>query len=255
MKLLLVEDGRVNQMVSIKLLEARGHRVTLANHGREALDILEKSRFDAILMDVQMPEMNGYEATAAIRRREEGTGRHVPIIAMTANAMKGDREQCLAAGMDDYIAKPVQSDELYETVEKYANLKPRRETSRWGPWQPAAGPGAEAPAFDPEGFRKSIGHINLMRELIQIFFEDSPRLLTDAQHALDAKDAEALHEAIHALKGMVGNYSAAPAFQAICVLTETTRAGNLDNAPAQLDAVLKEMARLSAALEEFRKTV
>jgi len=112
MKLLLAEDGRVNQLVAIKLLEDRGHQVTLASNGREALAILANQTFDAILMDIQMPEMNGLEATLAIRQDEIGTGVHVPIIAMTANAMKGDREQCLAAGMDDYIAKPIHPTQL-----------------------------------------------------------------------------------------------------------------------------------------------
>jgi CheY-like chemotaxis protein len=99
MKLLLAEDGSVNQMVATKMLEERGHEVTLAENGTEALDILETQSFDVVLMDVQMPVMNGFDATVAIREKEKGTGNHLPIIAMTANAMKGDREACLAAGM------------------------------------------------------------------------------------------------------------------------------------------------------------
>ena len=120
MKVLLAEDGRVNQMVATNLLEDRGHSVVLADDGQIAVDIHEKETLDAILMDVQMPHLDGYAATRVIRKREETTGKHVPIIAMTANAMKGDREKCLEAGMDDYVPKPVRSKELFSVLEKYA---------------------------------------------------------------------------------------------------------------------------------------
>jgi len=121
LRVLLAEDGLVNQRVAVGLLEKRGHEVVLATNGREAVAALEKDSFDVVLMDIQMPEMDGYEATAAIREKEQQTGEHMPIIAMTAAAMKGDREECLAAGMDGYIAKPVNADQLFETLERYAS--------------------------------------------------------------------------------------------------------------------------------------
>jgi len=253
MNLLLVEDGRVNQMVAIRLLEDRGHSVTLANNGREALDLLSKASFDAILMDVQMPEMNGYEATAAIRLREAETGGHVPIIAMTANAMKGDREQCFAAGMDDYISKPVLPARLYAIVEKYAAPGPARQSPAPSRRQPPKVQVDDSGPFDAEEFQASIGDPALMRELIRVFFEDSQRLLADARQALGRNDAEAVHHAAHSLKGMVGNYSAAPAFHAVSALTQSTRAGNLDQAADHLERAAEEMSRLSAALERFLK--
>ncbi len=117
MKVLLAEDGRVNQMVATKLLEDRGHSVVIAENGVTAVELYEQGGFDAILMDVQMPEMDGFEATKVIREREKETGVHIPIIAMTANAMKGDREACLEVGMDDYVAKPVRSKDLFAAVE------------------------------------------------------------------------------------------------------------------------------------------
>jgi CheY-like chemotaxis protein len=106
----------VNQTVAVHLLEKRGHRVAVAATGREAVETEAREPFDLILMDVQMPEMDGLEATAAIRERERPTGRHVPILAMTAHAMKGDREQCLAAGMDGYVTKPVRPEELWAAI-------------------------------------------------------------------------------------------------------------------------------------------
>ncbi len=124
LRILLAEDNPVNQRLALKLLEKRGHTVLVANNGREALEVLERARwegFDAVLMDVQMPEMDGLEATANIRARERATGRHLPIIAMTAHAMKGDRERCLEAGMDGYVSKPVRAADLLEEIER---LKP-----------------------------------------------------------------------------------------------------------------------------------
>ncbi len=116
LRILLAEDNATNQRHAVRLLEKRGHVVTVAGNGRETLEALERERFDLILMDVQMPEMDGFEATAAIRARELSTGGHIPIVAITAHAMKGDRERCLAAGMDDYASKPIRAEELFETI-------------------------------------------------------------------------------------------------------------------------------------------
>lgn len=118
LKLLLAEDGHVNQLVATRLLEDRGHQVVLANNGRKAIEALSREAFDAVLMDVQMPELDGYEATRAIRLSEKETGAHIPIIAMTANAMSGDREKCLESGMDDYIAKPVRIEDLMVVLKR-----------------------------------------------------------------------------------------------------------------------------------------
>jgi CheY-like chemotaxis protein len=119
LRVLVVEDNPVNQRLASRLLEKRGHRVTVTANGREAVESVEKQTFDLILMDVQMPEMDGFEATAVIRNREKHNGGHVPIIALTAHAMKGDRERCLAEGMDGYLTKPIRSQELDEVLETY----------------------------------------------------------------------------------------------------------------------------------------
>jgi len=116
LRILLAEDNRVNQYFALRLLQKRGYEVVLVGSGREVLAALEKQTFDLILMDVQMPEMDGFEATTAIREKEKATGTHVPIVAMTAHAMAGDRERCLAAGMDNYVSKPIRSQELFAAI-------------------------------------------------------------------------------------------------------------------------------------------
>jgi signal transduction histidine kinase/CheY-like chemotaxis protein len=128
LRVLLAEDNAVNQKIACRFLEKEGHHVTLASHGRQALAAIERENFDVVLMDVQMPEMDGFEATAAIRAQERDSGKHLPIIAMTAHAMAGDRERCLAAGMDNYIAKPMSACELVELLEEFSGAA-REEAS------------------------------------------------------------------------------------------------------------------------------
>jgi len=120
LQILLAEDNLVNQRLATRLLEKRGHRVVVANNGREALAALEKESYDLVLMDIQMPEMNGMEATARIREKEKLTGEHQAVVALTAHAMKGDQEQCLAGGMDGYLTKPIRPQELDQVLHRYA---------------------------------------------------------------------------------------------------------------------------------------
>jgi len=117
LRILLAEDNHVNQILAVRLLEKRGHHVVVAGDGREALEKLKTADFDLVLMDVQMPVMGGFEATAAVREMEKGTGKHIPIVALTAHAVKGDRERCLAAGMDGYVGKPIHPEELFQQIE------------------------------------------------------------------------------------------------------------------------------------------
>jgi CheY-like chemotaxis protein len=124
LRILLAEDSLFNQKLALGLLGKRGHEVVVANDGKEAVEACRTQDFDLVLMDVQMPEMDGFEATAAIRAREQRTGAHLPIIAMTAHAMKGDREKCLEAGMDSYVAKPIHASELFAAIESV--LGPRQ---------------------------------------------------------------------------------------------------------------------------------
>jgi two-component system sensor histidine kinase/response regulator len=129
LRVLLAEDNPVNQLLATRLLEKRGHRVAVAANGREALEALDKESFDLVFMDLQMPEVDGFEATAALREKEKGSGIHQPVIALTAHAMKGDRERCLAAGMDGYLSKPIKPQELDEILESYVARRMQAENA------------------------------------------------------------------------------------------------------------------------------
>jgi two-component system, sensor histidine kinase and response regulator len=130
LRILIAEDNVVNQRLAMRLLEKRGHTATVVGNGREAVRALENDRFDLVLMDVEMPQMSGIEATAAIRSKELDTGDHIPIIATTAHAMKGDRERCLEAGMDDYVSKPIQAEQLFTTIDRLVAASKRNEVER-----------------------------------------------------------------------------------------------------------------------------
>ncbi len=251
LRILLAEDGRVNQVVAVNLLERRGHTVIVANNGREALELAGRQTFDAILMDIQMPEVNGYEATAAIRAREAETGEHIPIIAMTANAMKGDREQCLGAGMDDYISKPVRSEELYSIVEAATGTGPsakeRTSESRRST--------LEKDIFDPEYFHATIGDPGLMRELVEIFFEDVPPLMERIRIGLESANLVDTHEAAHSLKGLVGNFGAEAARRATTSLDVAARNSHLTLARSLHPALIEAIDHLGQHLRDYTEAV
>ncbi len=250
MKVLIVEDGHINQLVGARMLEKRGHTVTLASTGRESIELLKKEPFDAVLMDVHMPGINGYEATAKIRQGEKDTGRHVPIIAMTANAMKGDRELCLAAGMDDYISKPLRSAELFQVVEQFSRRKTEEEPGHAAADSASAAdrPQPEDPPFDLAEFRESTGDEKLMRKLVAIFSEDSQKYLRKAEKALASGKAKPAYEAAHSLKGMLGVYAANKALKLANELCEYTHAEDLKGARMMYDQLKKECALLGDAL-------
>ncbi len=261
MKILLAEDGKVNQLVAVRLLERRGHRVTVVENGLEAVDRARKKDFDVILMDIQMPLMSGFEASQEIREREKKTGGHVPIIAMTAHAMPGDREECLNAGMDDYISKPIESDEFYGVVERFGcGTAPEGDsTAREGVSECETGEvqrdgkKPDEKVFDPDGFRNRIGDELLMCELIRIFEEESGAMRESLMEAERKGDAGALHEAAHRLKGLVGNYCASRTWDCVTELDERVAAGDLAAASELVFAFERELRFLEDALREFRE--
>src|SRR5215210_5997293 len=201
---LLAEDYPVNQMVAIRMLERSGYQVDAVKNGREAVEALAHTSYAAILMDVQMPEMDGYEATAEIRRREE-SGRHTPIIAMTADAMQGDRERALEAGMDDYIAKPVQREELDAVLERW--VREQEPTAQISDGDPRASSGTLALDLSvlesrrgPQGEEEP----DKLAKIVGLFIDDVPLRLQELRQAVASEDAQKVEETAHMLKGGSG---------------------------------------------------
>jgi two-component system, sensor histidine kinase and response regulator len=245
---LLAEDNQVNQLLATRVFEKLGHRVTIVNNGREALSAVQAGKFDLVAMDVQMPEMDGLDATTAIRAWETAAGTHTPIMAMTAHAMKGDRERCLAAGMDGYISKPIRIQELEHAIAQLVS---------------PIGTGPEAPV--PEGTQSDgiVDHVallagvdgnrRLLRELIRLFIADCPQRLADIKQAIRGGDAEALRIAAHTLKGSVGNFAAKKAFATSHRLEIMGRDGKLDRAEEAYVTLEYELALLSEELRRMTK--
>jgi signal transduction histidine kinase/DNA-binding response OmpR family regulator/integral membrane sensor domain MASE1 len=200
LRILLVEDNPVNQTVGLRMLEKMGHATALAKNGREALERIAGETFDLVFMDVQMPEMDGLTATGLIRAEEKTSGRHLPIVAMTARAMRGDRETCLAAGMDGYISKPIAREELELAIAEHSGkTKPpvtRREEGETVPEQRAE------TSWDARKFLEKIGgDESLLKEVTDIFFQETPKLILRLRSAIEAGDAGTVEKTAHTLKG------------------------------------------------------
>ena len=242
LRILLAEDNLVNQKLAARMLEKWGHSVVIAANGSEAVAAAEREPFDLIVMDVQMPEADGFEATAILRQREKATGRHVPIIAMTAHAVKGDRERCLDAGMDAYIAKPVEQAELFRVVERLAAALP-------------GAPDAAALRADVAPINRSAilarigGDEALLRELAQLFLAESQETLAEIKAAVACGDAPSLQRSAHKLKGAIGIFAATDAFEAAHQLELYGRTGDFEHARANLPTFRAEVERLGAALQ------
>jgi PAS domain S-box-containing protein len=231
---LVAEDNQVNQQLAFRLLEKKGHRVTLVANGREAVAAFEREQFDLILMDVQMPEMSGLEATAAIRGRENG-GRRTPIIAMTARVLKGDREECLAAGMDDYVSKPLSPKALFQAIDAATSGPPR--------------PSQEPLAVIGDGLVAHMGGDRaLLRELAAIFLQDYPARLAAVRAAVGQRDPRALEAAVHALRGAAANFGADEAVAAAVRLETMARERNLGGVEAGFAELFGCMTRFTVEL-------
>ncbi len=218
-KVLLAEDNIVNQRVAVGLLTKRGHDVTVTNNGVEALAALKREQFDLILMDVQMPELGGFEATAAIRARERITGGHVRIVAMTAHAMTGDRERCIAAGMDGYLSKPINPGVFFAVVEDETPV--------------TSADAAATPSFDRAAALDRLdGDEALLSDVIELFLDECPRHMLAIKAAVDRRDAEGLRIEAHSLKGAAGNLSALGLFEAATVVERIGTERRLDAADA-----------------------
>jgi signal transduction histidine kinase/CheY-like chemotaxis protein len=243
---LLAEDAVVNQMVVVNLLEKRGHTVVAVDNGREAVDAVGREPFDVVLMDVQMPEMDGFAATAAIRALERTTGHHLPIVAMTAHAMKGDRERCLEAGMDAYVAKPLQPPQLFATIESVVGGV--SEASDAGENQ-----GTAARVLNRAALRAHAeDDPDLILRLIEIFAQDSSTILQEIRRSVSARAAHDVMHAAHRLKGSLttlGAESAAEIADRLERMGEEGRVADADDAVAQLH---EEIERLERELAAFK---
>ena len=223
---LLAEDNEVNQKLAVRLLEKRGHTVSVVSNGRQAVQAAGSHAFDLILMDVQMPEMDGIEATAAIRKREEGTGQHQAIVAMTALVMKGDRERCLDAKMDGYLSKPVRPQELDEVLEIFST---RKRISL--PRKPRPSTVSEVTIDLPDLMARVDGDLIFVAELIEVLREDCPRKLNALRAALEESDASGVKQTAHGMKGALGNLSAKRAASLAARLELLGATNELDGAP------------------------
>ena len=246
LRILLAEDNELNQKVAVGLLERAGHGVTVAGNGRETLALLERERFDVVLMDVQMPEMDGLEATAAIRERERETGGHVPIVGLTAHAMTGDRERCLMAGMDDYVTKPIGKDQLFAILGRLV----AQETGRSSP-PPQEEPAAADVLDRDELWERVDGDVELFEHLRELFLRDSLSLRQTMREAIAGGDAESLAGAAHELKGMAANFAADVVTEAAQRLEFMGRGAKLDGAAEVHGELVRALDRLNKELAGF----
>ena len=249
-RILLAEDNPVNQMVALRVLTKHGHRVVVAGNGREALLALQKAPldgFDLILMDVQMPEMDGFAATAAIRKHEEETKSHTPIVAMTAHSMKGDRERCLAAGMDDYISKPIQAKALLDLIERLTGV----------PTTTSQKPASSATGKEEPDIKAMLdvfeGDMDLIQEMADLFLQEYPPQITILREAVDRGHPQIVERTAHALKGSVGNFAFPAAFHTLQKLENMAREADLSGTAEVLAAVEIQMQTLQSALADFKK--
>jgi CheY-like chemotaxis protein len=241
LKILLAEDNLTNQKLATRVLEKRNHSVVVANNGREALELLEKDTFDLVLMDMQMPEMDGFEATRRLREKEKSTGRRQAVVAMTALAMNGDRERCLAVGMDGYISKPIRPQELDELLDGYIAKKTAEMPEPEG---------EVSGSVDVEQLMDRIDDDrNFLAELVDIFRREYPQNVKAVKTAIDSRNAPELQCAAHALKGALGNLSACDASAMAADLERMGSTVDLTNAQSTLDRLVAELTNVTRALE------
>ncbi len=245
LRILIAEDNIVNQKVALHQLQKIGYAADAVDHGQAALDAVRWASYDVIFMDCQMPVLDGYAATRELRRIEAGE-RHIWVVAMTANTLEGDREKCIAAGMDDYIAKPVKIDDLRNALNRMASVRDLeqqvRETGGASPIDPAVIAGFRE--FDADG--------DFLGKLIDTFIDNTPSILADARSAIAAKDAGQLRRSAHTLKGSCSNFGADGMRDACARLEQLASGDSLSGATPFLDEVEREFHCTRTALERER---
>ena len=251
--LLLVEDNLTNQKFAIWTLEKEGHTITAVGNGLKALEALKENTYDAILMDIQMPVMNGLDATRQIRKEEESTGRHIPIIAMTALAMKGDKERCLAAGMDDYISKPILTEELFNALHRILDHSPKKEPATPLSIQPER---AQSQSNGHKTFDRSVflGRISnnqaLAIELVKTFLTETRTITAEIERAIHEQNDDLLYRGAHTLKSSAAIFGAEPTRALATELETMGRENTTANAPQTFSDLQKELDFLYQDLEQ-----
>jgi CheY-like chemotaxis protein len=255
-RLLLVEDNAVNQRVGVVMAEKRGYHVEIASNGLEAINAVLRGGYVAVLMDCQMPKLDGYAATAEIRRREGRT--RTPIIAMTADAGPGARDKCLAAGMDDYLSKPIGADELDRLLRKWAPLTSSGGGRAWHEDPPPASSrdllasGARGPAVDPAALEKlramRQGDSDLVLEVIELFLQETPDRLAALRDALTRGDQPLILRVAHTLRGSAGHLGAKTLIALCARVEDKARLGKPFNAAFTITSIEEETARVREAL-------
>jgi PAS domain S-box-containing protein len=244
LRILLAEDSLVNQKLAVGLLQRQGHVVSVANNGREAIAALQHAHYDIVLMDVQMPEMDGLETTTLIRARERRTGGHVPIIAMTACAMQGDREQCLSSGMDGYLTKPIRSARLLATLEEVRQRVAEVASAPTG--------SEELEVMDwAKALEVVQGDRALLKDMVEAFLEEYPHMLEQIRTAMDATEPPVLQRAAHTVKGSMRYFGAQRAYDVAYEIECLGRQGKVAGADQLLRRLEHEIALLTPALAAF----
>jgi two-component system sensor histidine kinase/response regulator len=247
LRILIAEDNVVNQKVALHQLQKLGYLAQAVDNGRQALDTLRRAPFDLIFMDCQMPELDGYAATRELRRRE-ANDRHTWIIAMTANSLEGDREKCLAAGMDDYVSKPVKIEKLQAAIERFLGIRELELSLRETGSTPVVDLSLLASFRDLGGDDGP----NILMQLIDVFLENTPRVLSDAREAFEHRSTPLLARAAHTLKGSCSNFGADRLRDACHALEQRANSGSLTGTAELLDNVEKEFNFVRLALERER---
>jgi two-component system, sensor histidine kinase and response regulator len=245
---LVAEDNPTNQKLLLALLNQHGHHVTVVDNGRDAVETSAAGTFDLILMDVQMPKMGGLEAATAIRVRERDTGGHVPIIALTAHAMAGDRERCLAAGMDAYVSKPLRPGELFAAIERFHPEDGPRPGPGVSDVEPGPGPGVDRAAL----LAAFGGQATLLAEAAEVFVADAPEMLGRLRAAAREGNRTGIAEAAHAIKGAAGLFSQGDVFEGARRLESTASTGDQ---PSIDDACAEVEQAMAILVEELRTLI
>jgi len=245
-KILVAEDVPADQCLARSILERRGHRVTLARDGREALAAYSGDSCDVILVDVQMPVVDGLQAAVAIRELEKQSNRRTPIVAMTAFALPGDRERCLAAGMDTVIGKPILDREMVDIVERLAAENSSDSNARIDTQPP------HARVVDLSATLERLeGNVDLVKDLIGLFLDDRDKLVQAIKGAIERGSGDELSRTAHRLKGLVANFDAEAATRTAVRLESMARIGDLTDARPTFESLKEELAEVTHALESF----